>query len=482
MKKFRNSFLEKSQELGKALMFAVSILPVSAILLGIGYWLQISNIKYFSLISYMFTTVGMSLIDNIPIIFAVGVSYGLSEDKNISAAFAGLINYLLIVKILSPSTVSLIKNIPLSEVNVAFNNINNQFIGLLSAVIAARTYNKYKDKKLIPALSFYSGKRLVPIISSIKILMASLVLYYAWPVIYSYLIAFGTNISKLGPLGAGIYGFFNRLLIPLGLHHPLNSVFWFDLVGINDIGNFWASTGILGKTGMYQAGFFPIMMFGLPGAALAISKSATPGNINKTRSFMLTAAVASFLTGITEPLEFSFMFLAPGLYFIHAFLTGLSLFIASFFQWIGGFIFSAGLIDFILSIKMPLSNKIIMLLIQGIFFFFLYYFSFLFFIKKFNIQTPGRERSKKNNDYINMQSKDYKKLAKNIVKAVGGQNNIKLVDICITRLRFVLNDSKLVNKEKLYNLGAISIIENENNLHIIIGPQVSYILEEIKKK
>lgn len=221
---------------------------------------------------------------------------------------------------------------------------------------------------------------------------------YVWPTVYGGLVSFGEGIQGMGELGAGVYAFFNRLLIPVGLHHALNSVFWFDVAGINDIPNFLGGaksiaegTATAGVTGMYQAGFFPIMMFGLPGAALAIYHTAKPENKEKVASIMLAAAFASFFTGVTEPLEFSFMFLAPGLYVLHALLTGISVYIAASMQWIAGFGFSAGLVDMVLSTRNPLAVNWYMLIAQGLVFSVIYYTVFRTAIVKFNLATPGRE-------------------------------------------------------------------------------------------
>src|SRR5690606_9260480 len=212
-----------------------------------------------------------------------------------------------------------------------------------------------------------------------------------WPPVYGALVSFGKSIADLGSIGAGIYGFFNRLLIPTGLHHALNSVFWFDVAGINDIGNFWSGNGEKGVTGMYQAGFFPIMMFGLPAAALAMYHTAKTKRKKQAASLLLAAGVAAFFTGVTEPLEFSFMFLAPALYVVHAALTGISLFIAATFQWTAGFGFSAGFVDFFLSSRNPIANQPWMLLVQGLVVAVIYYLLFRFLIVKFNLKTPGRE-------------------------------------------------------------------------------------------
>ncbi len=237
-----------------------------------------------------------------------------------------------------------------------------------------------------------ADKRLVPILAAVAMLLVSLILFFVWPLIYSWLVIFGEGISELGAAGAGLYGFFNRLLIPTGLHHALNSVFWFDVIGLNDIGKFWAGTGIKGTTGMYQAGFFPVMMFGLPAAALAMYHSAKSRKKKQVASLMLASRLRlHFFTGVTEPLEFAFMFVAPALFVVHALLTGISLAIAATFQWTAGFGFSAGFIDFVLSSRLPMANEPYMLLLQGLAFAVIYYFLFRFLITRFNLMTPGRE-------------------------------------------------------------------------------------------
>ena len=246
----------------------------------------------------------------------------------------------------------------------AFGKINNAFIGILSGLVAAIMYNRFSHVKLPDFLAFFSGKRLVPIMSAVAMLVASAALFYIWPIVFGGLVNFGEAISSIGAVGAGLYGFFNRLLIPTGLHHALNAVFWFDTVGINDINKFWSSEGVKGVTGMYQAGFFPIMMFGLPAAALAMYHTAKTKRKKQAASLMLAAGFASFFTGVTEPLEFSFMFLAPALYVVHAALTGLSLFIAASFNWTAGFGFSAGFVDYLLSLRIPIANFPLMLLFK----------------------------------------------------------------------------------------------------------------------
>ncbi len=351
-------------------------------------------------------------------------------------------------------------------------------------IISAELYNRFSSVELPKALSFFSGRRLVPILTSFVMIVVAFIMMYVWPMIFDGLVNFGEHIQKLGSVGAGVYAFFNRLLIPVGLHHALNSVFWFDVAGINDIPNFLggaqsieAGKAVVGITGRYQAGFFPIMMFGLPGAALAIYHCARPENKAKVLGIMMAGAFAAFFTGITEPLEFSFMFVAPVLYVIHAVLTGISVFIAASMHWIAGFGFSAGLVDMVLSSRNPLATHWWMLIPQGLVFFAIYYMVFRFTITKFNLMTPGRELavagSEADGQDVNVsgaQDQDVSGLARQYIAAVGGSDNLTGIDACITRLRLNVKDSSLVNEALAKRLGASGVIRlNKTSVQIIVG-------------
>ena len=287
----------------------------------------------------------------------------------------------------------------------------------------------------------------------------------------------------MGAVGAAIYGFLNRLLIPVGLHHALNSVFWFDVAGINDIGNFWAGTGTKGVTGMYQAGFFPIMMFGLVGAAFAFIKTAKPENKEKIKSIMLAAGFATFFTGITEPVEFAFMFVAPGLYLLHAVLTGVSLFIAASMHWIAGFGFSAGLVDLVLSSNLPLANKPMMLVLQGLVFFVIYYFTFVTIIEKFDLKTPGREDEEGTAEKksVSTEKSGYDVIAVTLFEALGGKENIVLVDYCATRLRLEVKDSSVIDDKKIKTVSSGILKPTNTSAQIVIGTTVEFVATELKK-
>ncbi|EOW4542210.1 N-acetylglucosamine-specific PTS transporter subunit IIBC [Raoultella planticola] len=478
------SILGYLQKVGRALMVPVATLPAAAILMGVGYWIDPVGWGGDNALAAFFIKSGSAIIDNMSVLFAIGVAYGMSKDKDGAAALTGFVGFLVLTTLCSPAAVSMIQKIPADQVPAAFGKISNQFVGILVGIISAELYNRFSSVELPKALSFFSGRRLVPILTSFVMIVVAFIMMYIWPVIFDGLVNFGEHIQKLGSVGAGVYAFFNRLLIPVGLHHALNSVFWFDVAGINDIPNFLggaqsieAGKAVVGITGRYQAGFFPIMMFGLPGAALAIYHCARPENKAKVLGIMMAGAFAAFFTGITEPLEFSFMFVAPVLYVIHAVLTGISVFIAASMHWIAGFGFSAGLVDMVLSSRNPLAVHWWMLIPQGLVFFVIYYVVFRFTITKFNLMTPGRELavagSEADGQDVNVSSgseQDVAGLARQYIAAVGGSDNLTGIDACITRLRLNVKDSSLVNEALAKRLGASGVIRlNKTSVQIIVG-------------
>jgi N-acetylglucosamine PTS system EIICBA or EIICB component len=473
------------QNLGKSLMLPVAVLPAAALLTGIGYALDHEGWGSGNIVSAFLISAGNSILSFIPIIFAVGIAFGMSKDKDGPAALSGLVGYLVVTTVLAPSNVANLLHISPESVDIAFGAIGNVFVGIISGLIAAALYNRYSGVRLPDALAFFSGKRLVPMLTAGVMLIVSLILLFVWPYVYNALVSFGEGISNLGAVGAGLYGFFNRLLIPTGLHHALNNVFWFDIAGINDIGNFWASEGVKGITGRYQAGFFPIMMFGLPAAALAMYHTAKTKKKKQAASLLMAGALAAFVTGVTEPIEFAFMFLAPVLYLVHAVLTGLSLFIAATFQWTAGFSFSAGLIDYLLSLQIPIANKTLMLILQGLVFAVIYYFLFRFLIVKFNLKTPGREDDEEvvENEATETAGQDrFAVMAKTIYEGLGGDENVVSVDNCATRLRLEVKDMNAVNQNKIKSAGVPGInIVGKNSIQVIVGPQVQAVADEVHK-
>ncbi|MEO2078554.1 MAG: N-acetylglucosamine-specific PTS transporter subunit IIBC [Bacillus sp. (in: firmicutes)] len=472
------------QRIGRSLMLPVAVLPAAAILMGIGYWIDPSGWGADSALAAFLIKAGASIIDNIPILFAVGVALGMAKEKDGSAALSGLVAYLVVTTLLSTNTVALLQGIDPTKVDPAFGKIGNAFVGILSGIVASTMFNRFSHVKLPDALAFFSGKRLVPIMTAVSMLVVSAVLFFVWPVIFTGLVSFGEGIAKLGAFGAGLYGFFNRLLIPTGLHHALNSVFWFDVAGINDIGNFWASKGEKGVTGMYQAGFFPVMMFGLPAAALAMVHTAKTKKKKQVASLMLAAGFAAFFTGVTEPIEFAFMFVAPMLYLVHAVLTGLSLAIAAAFHWTAGFGFSAGLVDFVLSLRIPIANQPYMLILQGLVFAVIYYFLFRFIIVKFNLMTPGREEDEDEAVGASVATGESKfaVMAAQIYEGLGGDANVVSVDNCVTRLRLEVKDMDAVDQKKIKATGVPGInIVGKQSIQVIVGTNVQFVADEIMK-
>lgn len=478
------------QRMGRSLMLPVAVLPAASLLVGIANWIVGMGVSNAGTTFLM--NAGLAILNHLALLFAVGLALGMSKDKDGSAALAGLVAYLVPQTVLASSSVQGLLGLEkLSDVNPAFSTMdNNVFIGIIAGLTAAAMYNRFSQVKLPMALSFFSGKRLVPIMSALAMLVISAILLFIWPSVYDVLVAFGKGISRLGFVGAGLYGFFNRLLIPTGLHHALNSVFWFDVAGINDIGNFLAGQqaldsgqAIVGQTGMYQAGFFPVMMFGLPAGALAIYQCARPEKKKQTASLMLAAAFASFFTGVTEPLEFSFMFVAWPLYVLHAVFTGISLAVSAFFHWTAGFAFSAGFVDYFLSLKNPVANKPLMLLVQGVVFAFIYYFGFRFAIQKFNLMTPGREETtgEETPDIATGDDK-FAILATQIYQALGGKENVRVIDNCTTRLRLQVQDTDKVDQEKIKQTGVPGVkVIDKTNIQVVVGTQVQFVADEMSR-
>lgn len=466
------------QNIGRSLMIPVAVLPAAAILMGLGYWIDPDGWGANNVLAALMIKSGGAIIDHMPILFAIGVAFGMSKDKSGNAALTGLVGFLVVTTLLSTEVAGLL--LGTDTVSAAFKKIENPFIGILVGVIAAELYNRFSTIQLPSALSFFSGKRSVPIIMSFVMILVSFVLLFVWPIVFGGLVSFGEYIQQMGSVGAGIFGFANRMLIPLGLHHALNSVFWLDVVGINDIPNFLAGAagdGVAGVTGRYQAGFFPIFMFGLVGAALAFIKTARPEKRENVKAIMVAAAVASFFTGVTEPLEFAFMFVAPVLYLIHAILTGISLYIAAEFGWMSGFGFSAGLVDMVLSARNPLAVNWYMLLAQGLCFFCVYYFGFCFLIKRFNMATPGREKGAASDSRPVLLGSDSADMASNLMEALGGKANVRRVEHCVTRLRLELVDTDLIDTDLLESQVAGSLVIDKENMQLIIGLNVEPIAQ-----
>lgn len=534
------------QRLGRALMGAVAVMPVAALLMGIGYWIDPTGWGNGNILALVLITSGKAVLDNLGVIFAIAVAFGLSKESHGAAALSGWLGFMTVTTLLNKKQVAVYQghvyddlekvieqcaNYKIVEEGIDCSTLSaaeeymtslaqygweamtggNVFVGISSGILAAWTYNRFSATKLPDFLAFFSGRRLVPILTSVFSIALSFILYFVWPLLYFGLVRFGDWIQGLGPIGAGIYGFFNRLLIPTGLHHALNQVFWFDLVGINDIGDFlggqatiesaaaakdaascpgvWnagtSTCEVVGYVGMYQAGFFPVMMFGLPAAALAIYLRAEDRRKKVVGSLMMAGALSAFFTGVTEPLEFAFMFVAPVLYLIHALLTGLSLAVASFFNWTSGFGFSAGFVDMALSARNPVANEWWMLILQGVVWAIIYFLVFYYLIPLLKLPTPGRE-TEEDPALVNDDEEEDADLGRGaalIIEGLGGVENIDSLEHCATRLRAIVRDPDSVDESRIRQAGIAGIIRpSKKGVQVVIGPQVQMWHDEVSRQ
>jgi PTS system N-acetylglucosamine-specific IIC component len=511
------------QKIGKSLMLSVAVLPAAALLLRFG------NIDYeqdFRLgefgawlnryIAPFLDAGGSAIFDNLPLIFAIGIGIGIGGDA--VAALAAVIGYLVLDYVL--------KQLPIvldgwshmdSELNMGALG------GILAGLVASYCYKRYHHIQLPGWLGFFSGKRFVPIVTASAMIVISAGFGMIWGPIQHALDNFGNWVINLGGVGAFVYITANRLLLPFGLHHVLNNIAWFQIgtyvdasgqIYKGDLNRFFAGDK---EAGVLMAGFFPIMMFALPATALAIIHSANRKKRKLIASIFLSAALASFLTGITEPLEFAFMFVAPVLYIIHAALSGISGYIAVELGVRHGFGFSAGFIDYV--INYPLATKPLLILPIGLLFGVFYYVLFRIIISKFNLMTPGREEDERTSgpsvgddsasrgQEANMPdgslsrsaesavdkslpgnpanyaggADDRRDIAAAVTEALGGSANISSIDACITRLRLTVHDESLIDEPELKKLGALGIIRlGKGSVHAIFGMEAEKLKDRIK--
>ena len=472
------------QKLGKALMLPVACLPICGILMGIGYLLcpasmQGGDITGFGpMVGIFLVKAGGALIDNMALLFVIGVGVGMSDDNDGTGGVAALASWLMITTLFP----SIADN---ADKTLAFNKIANPFIGILAGVIGSTCYNKFKSTKLPDWLSFFSGKRCVAIIAGVVSILVSVVLLFVWPILFGVLISIGNAISGMGALGAGIYAFLNRLLIPTGLHHALNNVFWFDTIGLGDLTHFWAgetSADVSWSLGMYMSGFFPCMMFGIPGAALAMIQCAKDNKKKVAIGLVASAALCAFICGVTEPFEFGFMFLAPGLYVIYALLYGIFTVVTVLLGFRAGFSFSAGATDLLFSASLPAAQKTWLIIPLGIAAFIVFYVVFRFAILKFNLKTPGREDDDTDETTVKLANDNFTEVAKIILEGVGGKGNVASIDNCITRLRLEIKDYTAVDEKKIKSAGVAGVIRpGKNSVQVVIGTKVQFVADEFKK-
>ena len=483
------------QKLGKSLMLPVAALPICGILMGLGYALApgvmgvpdapTSGAAY--VIGFLLIKAGGALIDNMAWLFAIGIAVGMSDDHDGTAALAGLVSWLMIVNLLATSVVTTIMPaIAVDQVKtLAFDKIQNVFIAIIAGIIGATCYNKFKKTQLPDFLAFFSGKRCVAIVTGVVSILAAVVLLFVWPIVFGVLVSIGNAIVGMGGIGAGVYAFLNRLLIPTGLHHALNNVFWFDTIGLGDLTLYWA-----GKTsadagwslGMYMSGFFPCMMGGVAGAALAMVHTAK--NRKVAIGLVSSAAICAFICGVTEPFEFAFMFTAFPLYVIYALLYGIFTVITYYTGFRGGFCFSAGATDLLFSASLPAANNTLMFIPLAIGAFVVFYLVFRFAIQKFDLKTPGREDEDDEAAEANIQlsNNNFTDIASGVLAGIGGKDNVSSVDYCATRLRFEIRDYTAVNEKAIKAAGAAGVIRpSQKSCQVVIGPKVQFVYDELKK-
>ncbi|WP_288304998.1 N-acetylglucosamine-specific PTS transporter subunit IIBC [uncultured Fusobacterium sp.] len=453
----------KLQLLGKSLMLPIAVLPVAALLLRFGSpdMLNLSFVK----------SAGNAVFANLSVLFAIGIAFGIAHNNHGAAALAGAISYFVI--------------------EAGAKSINGDikmgvFSGIIAGIVAGNCYNKFKDIKVPEWLGFFGGRRFVPIISALFSVIISGILGYVFPIVQKALDTFGMWMTKSGEFGLFIYGFLQRLLIPFGLHHVLNSIVRFmfgeytDPAGkvfIGDQVRFFAGDP---TAGIYMAGAFIVMMFGLPGAAFAIYKCAKTTRQKEIVGVLISVALTSFLTGITEPIEFLFIFSAPILFVLHSIYMGLAYAVTNYFGILHGFGFSAGLIDYILNFK--LATKPLLILPIGVGFFFLYYFTFSFLIKKMNYPTLGRE-NEDSNTVEEIKNTDENSKINFFIEALGGKDNFITADSCITRLRLDLKDRTIIDEEMLKSLGAKGVMKpGHTSVQVILGTSAERIANGIKEK
>lgn len=484
------------QSIGRSLMLPIAVLPAAALLLRLGQP-EVFNLPWMA-------NAGNAIFANLPMIFAIGIAVGLTGGEG-AAALAALVGFLVFAftftTIYAPANIAN----PLTVIHGSIDVLSGILIGL----IAAGLYRRFHDIRLPDYVAFFGGRRFVPILMAVVALILGVIFGYIWSPVQNAINALGTAIVSLGAVGTGIYGFLNRLLIPLGLHHILNSYVWFQLgayhgaqgVVHGDLNRYFAGDPTAGN---FMAGFFPIMMFGLPAACLAMIRHARFPKV--AAGILLSAALASFLTGITEPIEFAFLFVAPVLYLIHALLTGTALAVCTILGIKIGFGFSAGLIDYLLNFRAPNTTQPLLLLVVGLVYAVLYYFIFSFFIKRFDLATPGRGEASTglSADWILPESQRGPKpskvsaqgtaptetsatgdrddvLAGQVLAALGGKANVQSVEGCITRLRLFVNDPAQIDDVRLKSLGASGVVKRGKIAQVVLGTQSDRIASRINR-
>jgi N-acetylglucosamine PTS system EIICBA or EIICB component len=479
------------QSVGRSLMLPIAVLPAAALLLRFGS-ADLLNLPWMA-------AAGNAVFSNLALIFAIGIAIGIGGDG--AAGLAGLVGFLVFTSVFN-TLIPQVNGQPDPTISMGVLS------GILIGLTAAWLYRRYHDIRLPDYLGFFGGKRFVPIITAFVALILGVIFGLIWPSIQGGVNAVGNGAVALGPFGVAIYGFLNRLLIPVGLHHVLNTYVWFQLgtfhgpkgIVTGDLNRYFAGDP---NAGHFMAGFFPIMMFGLPAACFAMIRHARFPKV--AAGILLSAALASFLTGITEPIEFSFMFVAPVLYLVHAILTGTAMAVCYLLNIKIGFGFSAGLIDYVLNFSKSNTTNPLLLLLVGLVYGVLYYFVFSFFITRFDLATPGRGEASTglSADWILPESQRGPRvkataekttatetattedrdtvLARQVVGALGGKENIQSVEGCITRLRLFVNDPNQIDDAQLKSLGASGVIKRGKVAQVVMGTQSDRIASRMNR-
>lgn len=505
-----SKLFDRAQQFGKSFMLPIAILPAAGLLLGIGGALSNPNtikaypvldIPFLQHIFVLMSAAGNIVFQNLPVLFAIGVSVGLAKSDKGTAGLASMLGFLIMNATMN-ALLTITDNLAASDelakagqgMALGIQTVETGvFGGIIVGILTAVLHNKYNKVNLPQFLGFFGGSRFVPIVTSFAAIFLGVVMFFVWPAVQGVIFGAGGLVNKTGVIGTLIYGFILRMLGPFGLHHIFYLPFWQTALGgsleingklIQGTQNiFFAQLGdpnvqhYYEGVSRYMSGRFITMMFGLLGAALAIYHTAKPEKKKVVGGLMLSAALTSFLTGITEPLEFSFLFVAPLLYVVHAVLDGLAFMMADIFNITVGQTFSGGFIDFILFgvIQGQAKTNYLWIIPIGLVWFVLYYVIFRFLITKFNFKTPGRE------DEETVQSVEKSERAQTIIEGLGGADNIEVVDCCATRLRVTLKDGTQVDEEKLKTTESRGIIRKGNGIQIVYGPHVTSIKNEVEE-
>jgi N-acetylglucosamine PTS system EIICBA or EIICB component len=476
------ALINATQVLGRALMLPIAVLPVAGLLLRLG--------QPDLLDAAAIAAAGDAIFSNLGLLFAIGVAVGLARENHGAAGLAAVVGFLVATKgaevllTLPPEVIAAAQG-PHQALVLAANKARELSklsvpIGILSGIIAGLLYNRYSNIKLPSYLSFFAGRRFVPIAAGCAGLVLAAVFGYGWPILEHGMDRFSHGVMESGSAGLFVYGVLNRILIITGLHHILNNVAWFivgDFGGVTgDLKRFFAGDP---SAGMFMSGFFPVMMFGLPAACLAMYHTALPERRRETAGLLMSMGMTSFLTGVTEPIEFTFMFLAPFLYLVHAVLTGTAMVVMHLLDSRLGFSFSAGLFDYVLNYKN--ASHPLYLLPVGAVYFALYYGLFRYFIVRLNLKTPGRESEDAPTSNAGSAPLDDGEVAGGLVAALGGAGNLLNVDACTTRLRLRVADVERIDEPRLRKLGARGVLKlSSNDLQVVVGPIADQLAGDIR--